>query len=326
MKAVLINEETKQLYLGNWEEPVLGADDLIIKVQATAINRADVIQKYGKYPAPKGASPILGLEMAGVVEEIGENVSGWKIGDRIFSLLAGGGYAEKVSIPAKMAMKIPNNFSFEEAAAIPEVFLTAYLNLFDLGNLKPAETVLIHAGASGVGTAAIQLVKAIGATSIVTVGTKEKAEACLDLGANYVINYKEQAFDEEVNNITHGKGVNLILDFVGASYYQKNLNSISNDGKIILIATLGGSKIQDFNIAPLMFRRIQLIGSTLRSLSKERKIELTEHFSKFAIPLFENGSLKPVIDSIYSFDEVNKAHERMENNLNIGKLVLSMNK
>ncbi|MED1202591.1 NAD(P)H-quinone oxidoreductase [Heyndrickxia acidicola] len=324
MKAVLVDEQTKKLSIGEYENTVLGEGELRVSVKATAINRADLLQKLGQYPPPEGASPILGLEMAGMIKEVGPSVKGWEPGDRICALLPGGGYAEEVVIPAEMAIRIPERFSYEEAAAIPEVFLTAYLNLFVLGGLKQGQNVLIHAGASGVGTAAIQLVREAGAKSIVTAGSQDKLDFCAKLGADYGINYRTDSFSDKVKEYTNGNGVNLILDFVGASYYERNLESVSKDGKIIFIGTMGGGKIEGFNIMQLMMKRISLIGSTLRSQSQDQKIELTKKFTDFSLALFEEGRLKPIIDSVWDIHEVNEAHDKMQNNLNKGKIVLRM--
>ncbi len=325
MKAILVDEETKQLTVGDWEDPRLGADELLVTIRATAVNRADLLQKRGLYPNPPGTSPIIGLEMSGVVEQVGKNVVEWKVGDRVFSLLPGGGYAEKVTIPAGMAIPIPEEMSFEEAAAIPEVFLTAYLNLFMLGNLQPAQTVLIHAGASGVGTAAIQLARAVGANIIITAGSSEKVDACIALGAHTGINYKADPFEKKVLEATNGNGVDLILDFVGASYYEQNIASLAIGGTLIFIGTMGGNKINEVNIMQLMRKRLKVIGSTLRSQTVEQKIELTKRFVQFAMPLFMNNTIKPIIDSVYDIHQINEAHQRMENNLNTGKLVVRTN-
>jgi tumor protein p53-inducible protein 3 len=322
MKAVLIDETNHQLYLGQADEPVMSDTDLLVSIKATALNRADLLQKRGLYPPPKGASPILGMEMAGVVEQVGSRVSGWKAGDRVCALLPGGGYAERVSIPQGMAIRIPDAFTYEEAAAIPEVFLTAYLNLFVLGGLKPKQTVLIHAGASGVGTAAIQLVREAGAASIVTAGSNEKRNTCLQLGASRTIDYKAGPFAPMVIEATQGKGVDIILDFIGAPYWEENLESLAVDGRLILIGTMGGSKVKELDLGLLLRRRLQVIGTTLRSKSPEEKIRLTEQFTAFALPLFEEGRLKPVIDSIWDWDQANKAHEHMEQNKNTGKIIL----
>lgn len=324
MKAILVEKDSTRLYIGDVDDLRPEADELLVDVKATALNRADLLQKRGLYPPPPGASQIIGLEMAGVVKEVGSNVAGWKPGDRVCALLPGGGYAQQVTIPAGMAIPIPEHFSFEEAAAIPEVFLTAYLNLFFLGNLQQGQTVLIHAGASGVGTAAIQLVREAGATSIVTAGSAEKLDACLTLGANNAINYKEGPFAPAIKELTGGKGVNIILDFIGASYFEQNIKSLAMDGKLIIIGTMGGAKAENVNLGLLLFRRLQVIGTALRSQPVDKKIELTQSFIDFALPRFKEERLVPVIDSIYEWDEVNEAHERMEKNLNTGKIVLKV--
>jgi putative PIG3 family NAD(P)H quinone oxidoreductase len=324
MRAVLINDDTKSLFIGKSTSPSIGNDELLVKVHATAINRADILQKYGKYPVPKGASTILGLEMAGIVVEIGNEVTDYKIGDRVCGLLPGGGYAEYVSIPSKLAIHIPENMSFNEAASIPEVFLTAYLNLFLLGKFKENDSVLIHAGASGVGTAAIQLVKEFGGKSIVTAGSEKKLTSCLELGANQAVNYKSQNFQEEVISYTNKNGVDIILDFIGAPYFHQNLNSLNINGRLILIGTMGGVKVPEVNLLPLLMKRISIIGSTLRSQNLEQKVYLTDQFKQTILPLFKNRNVKPVIDSVWSWHEVNEAHHRMEQNLNTGKIVLQI--
>lgn len=322
MKALLVNEGTHSMYFDEVVKPQIGKGDLLVKVKATSLNRADLLQKRGLYPPPKGASPVLGLEMSGVIEEIGSEVSGWKKGDRVCALLPGGGYAEFASIPADMAMPIPENLSFEEAAAIPEVFLTAYLNTVWLGNLQKGETVLIHAGASGVGTAAIQLAREIGAKIIVTAGTEEKRALCKSLGADEAIDYTVGPFAEKVLAATSGQGVNLILDFIGASYWEQNLASLATDGKLILIGTMGGSKLDNVDLGKILFKRAQVIGTALRGQPLEKKIALTKEFAKDALLKFANGSLKPIIDSVWDWQEVSDAHEHMEANKNAGKIVL----
>jgi tumor protein p53-inducible protein 3 len=322
MRAVLIDENNKSVYIGEAEEPEMLDDELLVQVKATALNRADLLQRRGLYPPPQGESSIMGLEMSGVVEKAGANTSGWRAGDRVFALLPGGGYAERVSIPAGMAMRIPDHFSFEEAAAVPEVFLTAYLNLFELGGLKPGHTVLIHAGASGVGTAAIQLVREAGATSIVTAGSEEKRNTCISLGASSAIDYKAGPFAPHVLAATGGKGVDIILDFIGSSYWEQNIESLAMDGRLIVLATMGGNLVKDVDLGLMLRRRLHLIGSSLRSRTRADKIRLTANFASFAIPLFAEGRLKPVIDSVWEWDKVSEAHEHMQKNNNTGKIIL----
>lgn len=323
MKAVHINQETKELFIDEYPEPELHANDLMIEVKATALNRSDLMQKKGLYPPPEGASPILGLEMAGIVTEVGTDVDGWTPGDRVFGLLPGGGYAQKVAIPAGMAMKIPASMSFEEAAAIPEAFLTAYLKMVLLGKAEPESNILIHAGASGVGTAAIQLAKKLGCSIFTTAGSREKLDFCKSLGADFMINYRNESFVEVIKQKTKGQGADVILDFVGGPYLADNLEAVALDGRWILIGLLGGPKAE-MDMSKLLAKRVSLIASTLRGRSVDFKIDLVEQFKKFVGSDLENGTLKPIIDSVFPWEEVNEAHRYMEENKNIGKIVLTV--
>ncbi|MCG7408559.1 NAD(P)H-quinone oxidoreductase [Paenibacillus sp. ACRRX] len=321
MQACLIGSD-HSLYWGDWEKPTCGPDELLVRIYATAVNRADLLQKRGKYPVPQGASPILGLEMAGTVEEVGANVVNWQVGERVAALLSGGGYAQYVVIPQAMAIQIPDQLSLEQAAGIPEVFLTAYLNAFKLGGLQAGERILVHAAASGVGTAAVQLAKAAGARVYATAGTDEKAEAVRRLGADCVMNYHHQSFKDRIQQETNEQGVQLILDPVGASYWKDNLDSLAFDGRLVLYGTLGGSKIESFDLMAAMLKRIHIMGSTLRGLPQTRKAALTADFVEWAMPMFKSGQLQPIIDSVWDAEEVNEAHVQMERNANIGKLII----
>jgi tumor protein p53-inducible protein 3 len=323
LKAILV-DQNQDLFIDEVEDLCPKENELLVRIKATAINRADLLQRKGKYPPPAGESTILGLEMAGVVEKVGSSSSGWKKGDRVYALLAGGGYAEKVVIPEDMAMRIPETMSFEEAAAVPEAFLTAYLNLVELGKLASGEKVLIHAGASGVGTAAIQIARELDATTIVTAGSSEKLEHCLSLGANYTVNYKKENFAEKVKEFTSNNGVDLILDFVGASYWEANLQSIGLDGRWLFVGSLGGREVSSMNLGPFLQKRINFIGSTLRSRTTNFKIDLTRKFETFAKERFIQGDLTPVIDRVYDWQNVMEAHRYMEQNLNVGKIVLKV--
>ncbi len=327
MKAVWIDQPggPEKLYIANRPAPILTPGSIRVHVHATAINRADLLQRRGVYPPPQGESDIMGLEMAGVVSEVASDLHNINVGDRVCALLPGGGYAQEVVVPAMMAAKIPDNMTFEQAAAIPEVFLTAYSNLVWLGNLQQGHVVLIHAGASGVGTAAIQLVDVLGGSSIVTAGTKEKRDACLRLGAKLALDYKEEPFVDQVMQYTNGHGVNLILDFVGGPYLEQNLRSLAMDGKVIIIGTMGGAKADHVNLGLVLSRRLQIIGTALRTRSLEQKIQLTQEFWTFAQPLFERGTLHPLVDRVFSMDEIALAHEYMEDNKNIGKIVVTVN-
>lgn len=326
MKAVLIKEfgDVSQLYIGEVDAPELVEKSIRVKVIATALNRADTLQRKGFYPPPPGASDILGLEMAGEVMEVGPFVSKWKLGDRVCGLLAGGGYAEQVVINEDVVMPIPEGMTYTDAAGIPEVFLTAYQALNYLAQLQPSEQVLIHAGASGVGTAAIQLAKAMKADKVIVTASKGKHQICKDLGADFTIDYANQDFHEEIVKITDGAGVDVIIDFLAAAYFQKNINSLNFDGRMIMLALMGGMQLDNVNIANILRKRIRIIGSTLRARTVDYKIGLTKDFNDFAMKRFENGSLKPVIDSIYSWTDVKEAHNYMEANKNKGKIILTI--
>lgn len=324
MKAIIVKQPggAEQLQVGEHPKPEPKAGELLIKVKAAAINRTDIINR--KSSSGYLDHPILGVEVAGIVEQAGAGAE-VEAGTRVMGLVNGGGYAEYAVMPADRAMIIPENLSFEEAAAIPEVFLTAYQTLFWLGQLQEKETVLVHAGGSGVGTAAIQLAKQIGQANVITTaGSKEKLDFCSSLGADHRINYKEQEFDEEVQRATSNQGVDLILDFIGASYWHKNFSSIKVDGRWVLIGLLGGSEIEKFNLGQLMAKRIQLTGTLLTPRSDAYKTALTNEFSANALELFNNKKLRPVIDQVFPFDQVQQAHEHMEGNKNIGKIILKI--
>lgn len=326
MKAVLFDQPggPEHLYVGDAPRPEPAADELLVGVEATALNRADLLQREGAYPPPNGASDILGLEVAGTVAEVGSSCKGWTVGDRICALLPGGGYAEYAVVPQQMAMRIPGTLSFEEAAAIPEVFLTAFQALFWLGDLKGNERVLIHAGASGVGTAAIQLARAVGATPYVT-ASAPKHEACLALGAEAAIDYKTEDFAHRIAKLTDGKGADVILDFIGASYFDANIQALARDGRLVILALMGGRTVDSVDLRSLFAKRAHILFTTLRSRSLSYKIDLTQDFARRMLPLFDEGKLQPVIDSVMAWQDVQKAHRRMGANENIGKIVLRVN-
>lgn len=327
MKALLVEEKdgTPVMSAGKAEKPEPAENELLVKIEATALNRADLLQKSGKYPPPKGASEILGLEMAGIVVECGKSVKSFEAGDRAFGLLPGGGYAEYCVIPEGMAMAVPESFSYEEAAALPEVFLTAYQALIWLGNLSGNETVLIHAGASGVGTAAIQLAAQLkGARVCTTSGSKRKQEICASLGATVNINYKEQNFADIIEARLGKESINLVIDFIGKPYWDQNIRILALDGRLVYLAMMGGATIENMSLVPILRKRLTIRGSTLRNRTPEYKIRLTQEFAASCLPLFEDGKLKPVIDSVFDWSDVESAHQRMEQNRNAGKIVLSV--
>ena len=326
MKALLIDEDSDQpvMKVGEFPDPNPETHEILVKVESTALNRADLLQKAGKYPVPEGASPILGLEMAGFVEEVGSKVKQYKKGDPVFGLLSGGGYAEYCTIHENMAMPVPDELSFEEAAGIPEVFLTAFQAIDWLGEFSKKETILIHAGASGVGTSAIQLANHLyDARIITTAGTDEKNDLCENLGSSLSINYKEENFADVIESKFGKNCVDLIIDFVGSPYWDMNIKILGLDGRLVYLSMLGGVKVDQMNLVPILRKRLSIKGSTLRNRSDEYKMKLTKEFKQKALGLFSGGTLKPVIDSVYDWSDVEEAHSIMKNNLNAGKIILT---
>jgi putative PIG3 family NAD(P)H quinone oxidoreductase len=325
MKAIIVQaeKEGRPLVWANAPDPACGPDEVLVDIHATALNRADLMQRAGNYPPPPGAPNILGLEMAGEIAAVGAGVSGWQVGDAVCALLPGGGYAERVSVPQAMLMPIPAGWSFEQAAAMPEVFLTAYVNLFMEAAVQPGETALVHGGASGVGTAAIQLLRQAGNPVIVTAGSEDKASRCAGLGAQLAINYKAEDFAERILAHTNGAGVDVILDIVGAAYLEQNLRLLKLRGRLVFISTLSGSRAE-IDLRHLMGRRLRLIGSVLRSRSLAEKVEIKERFMPQFWPALEAGTITPVIDSDYPIAQANEAHQHMAGNKNIGKIVLKV--
>lgn len=325
MKAVIYDKpgSPEVLKIGEYKKPVPTENEILVQVKATALNRADTLQRMGKYPPPKGASQILGLEISGMVVETGRLVAQWKKGDKVFGLIPGGGYAEFAVINENMAMRIPEKFSYGQAASIPEVFLTAYQALAWYGKLGKGNSVLIHAGGSGVGTAAIQMAREIGAEVFIT-ASLSKHNICIDLGAKKAIDYNSQNFADEILNFTNQNGVDIIVDFIAGPYFKKNLDCLKTDGRLIILASLGGGKVDEIDLRKILTKRLSVIGSTLRSRSLDYQIKLTMEFSDFALPKFENGTLKPVIDSVFEWHDVSEAHRYMEANKNTGKIVLEI--
>jgi tumor protein p53-inducible protein 3 len=325
MKATIVENPggADKLKIGETDKPIINENEILVRVKAAGINRADIMQRQGKYPPPKGASEILGLEIAGEIAELGKNVTRWKTGNKIFGLIPGGGYAEYAKIHKDMAIPKPDELSFEEAAAIPEVFLTAYQALFRNAGLKRDDYVLIHAGGSGVGTAAIQLVKFEKAHPIIT-ASKRKLDFCIKLGAEKTIDYGSEQFDEEVLKFTDNNGVDIIIDFIGADYFEKNIRCLNQNGKLIFLATLSGSKIKEVDVRKIMSKWISIIGSTLRTRNLDYQIRLTKDFAEYSIEKFKTGKLKPVIDKIYNWKDAAEAHQYIEANKNFGKLVLKI--
>jgi NADPH2:quinone reductase len=301
--------------------PQPGPDEILIKVMAAGVNRPDVAQRSGSYPPPPGASDLPGLEVAGEVVAVGANAKKHKLGDKVMALVPGGGYAEYCTAHETCALPVPASLSMNEAAAIPETFFTVWHNVFERGRLVAGETLLIHGGSSGIGTTAIQLAKAFGAKVIVTVGSQDKADACLKLGADRAINYKTQDFVAEAKAATDGKGPDLILDMVGGDYIDKNYEAAAVDGRIVQIAFLGGPKAT-VNFAKLMVKRLHHTGSTLRPRSVADKAAMVSAIEAKVLPLMRDGRIKPVMDSSFPLEKAADAHRRMETSAHIGKIVL----
>ncbi len=324
MKAIVITKsgDPDVLQLRDVEEPKPSQDEILVKVQATALNRADLLQRRGHYPPPPGTrEDIPGLEFAGTIAGVGEKVTSFNPGNRVMGLLPGEGYAEKIVTHERMAIPIPANLNFDQAAAIPEAFLTAYDALFSQLELKSDERLLVHAVGSGVGIAALQLAKNAGAIVFGTAGSEDKLAKARDLGLNFGINYKRQDFREKVLAKTSGLGVNTILDTVGSPYWEKNLACLATNGRMIIIGLMGGAKVEA-NLGILLKKRLRIMGSVLRARLLEEKIALTKTFVETTLPLFESGKLQPIIDRTFLLEEAAEAHAYMEKNKNFGKIVL----
>ncbi|HSM58231.1 MAG TPA: NAD(P)H-quinone oxidoreductase [Candidatus Sulfomarinibacteraceae bacterium] len=326
MKAIVVHRQDGKPLL-SWEEVPdvnYGADEVLLEVKATAVNRADLSQARGNYPPPPGVTDVLGLEAAGVVAAVGSEAQGWQLGDRACALLPGGGYAEQVAVPAEMLLRVPDDWSFEQAAAIPEVWLTAMVNLFNEGRLQGGESVLIHAGGSGVGTAAIQLAHHEGARVFITAGTDQKLARGHQLGAELAVNYKKEDFAEKVLAASGGKGVDLILDPVGADYVARNLRVLASGGRLVQIGLLSGRKAE-IDLGLVLGKSLSIKGSRLRPRPVAEKIAITDQFRTRFWPLLQKGVLKPIIDAVFPLPDAGEAHEYVRQNRNIGKVILRRN-
>ena len=325
MAAVEISEPggPKSLVPCKRYKPTVGKNAVLIAVRAAGVNRPDVLQRKGLYPAPKGASDLPGLEVAGIVEKVGPTASRYKVGDQVCALTSGGGYAQYVAVDEGSVMPIPGGLTITQAAALPETFFTVWHNVIERSALLPGEVLLVHGGSSGIGTTAIQIAKAIGATVITTAGSEEKCEACRKLGADLVINYREEDFVRAVRMFTSLKGANVILDMVGGDYINRNYACAAMDARIAQIGFLGGAKVEaDF--AQLMMKRLNHTGSTLRMQPNDFKAAIARNLEKHIWPLLVSGKIAPVMDMIYPLKEAWRAHERMEDGAHIGKIVLDV--
>jgi NADPH2:quinone reductase len=326
MKAVLQEKfgDASVLLIGNADKPTAEKDQVVIKVTATTINRADIIQREGNYNQPPGDSPILGLEVAGVIDELGPSVTGFKTGERVMSLVGGGGYAEYATAYASHLIRIPQSMTFEEAACVCETYITAYLNIFMLGRLQHTETVLLHGGGGGVNTAAIQLCKNLTPeVTVIVTASPGKINRVKTLGADQVIDYKNEDFAKAVRTVTQKKGANVVLDHIGGAYLKQNLKCLAVGGRLVIIGLMGGSK-SEINLAPLMVKRQQILGSVLRSRPVNEKTSITEQFSQDVLPLFSKGHIKPLIHQILPLEQVAEAHRIMETSAHFGKIVLTL--
>ena len=301
--------------------PKPGFNQVLIKVTAAGVNRPDVMQRKGLYPAPIGASDIPGLEISGIIVALGSSVSPFKMGDAVCALVSGGGYAEYCLASMSHCLPIPTGLSLVDAAALPETFFTVWSNVFDRAQLQDGETLLVHGGSSGIGTTAIQLAQAFGAKVIITAGSKEKCEYCLELGADAAINYKEHDFVLEINRMTNNKGVNVILDMIGGDYFSRNLKCMADDARLVQIAIQNGAKAE-INLLPIMLKRLTITGSTLRARDDLFKANIAEKLQQQVWPLLANGTIKPIIHERFALNEAKKAHELMESSLHIGKILL----
>ena len=323
MFAIGIEGEGKdaRLVLGEAPRPDVRPGELRIAVAASAVNRADLMQRRGLYPPPPGASPVLGLECAGKVLEVAPDVRDFAVGDRVMALLAGGGYAQEVCVDAGSTMPVPAGLSLVEAAAIPEVFLTCYLNLFQLAQVPAGGWALVHGGGSGIGTAAIQLLRQAGVRSIVTAGSAEKCARCLELGADAALDYSQGEFAPAVLEKTGGTGVDVVLDSIGAPYFAQHMSCLRVGGRLVLIGLMGGAKTE-INLGLLLMKRLSVIGSTLRARPLAEKAEIVRGFGARFGKALESGALRPIIDRVFPLAEAQKAHDLVEASTHFGKVVL----
>jgi putative PIG3 family NAD(P)H quinone oxidoreductase len=323
MKAVTITEpgDPDVLELREVGDPKPGPGEVLVKVVASAVNRADIMQRRGFYDPPPGTSPYPGLECSGTIAELGAGVADWAVGDRVCGLLTGGGYAELVAVPAGQLLPVPDGVDLVEAAGLPEVACTVWSNVFMTAGLQPGETLLAHGGSSGIGTMAIQLAKALGARVAVTAGSREKLDRCAELGADILVNYRVQDFVEVVQEATDGRGADVVLDNMGAKYLERNVDVLATNGRLVIIGMQGGRKAE-LDINKLMRKRAAVIGTTLRARPADEKAAIVASVREHVWPLVADGHIKPVIDSSFPMADAAAAHERVEESLHVGKVLL----
>jgi len=323
MRAISITEpgDPEVLQITEKHQPSPGNGEVLIKVAAAGVNRPDIAQRKGRYPAPEGVpADIPGLEVSGTIVGLGTEVKGIKEGDEVCALLAGGGYAEYVTVPYQQCLPIPNGISLEEAASLPEAFFTVWNNLFEIGGFQPGETVLVHGGSSGVGVSAIQMIKAMGGKVYVTAGNEEKLQACLDLGADIAINYKKQDFEQELNKLNGNQSIDIVMDMIGGLYTSKNLNLLRPYGRIVMINAMKG-KIAEIDLLQIMVNRLTITGSTLRSQSIAYKANIAQSLKDKIWPLIPE-KIRPVVYNTFPLEDAASAHELMERSEHIGKILL----
>ena len=324
MRAVIASEPggPEVLTLTELPDPVPGAGEVVIDVAATAVNRADTLQRRGNYPPPPGASDVLGLECSGTISAVGADVNDLKVGDEVCALLASGGYAEKVLVPAGQVMPVPQGVDLVTAGALPEVACTVWSNVFMVAGLQPGETLLVHGGAGGIGNMAIQLGKALGARVITTAGSPEKLDLCRELGADVAVNYREQDFVEEVKAATDGRGADVILDNMGAKYLDRNVSALATEGRLVIIGMQGGLK-GELNIGKLLAKRGAVIATSLRSRPVEEKAAICSAVVEHVWPLVADGAVRTIVHTTVPLAEAGRAHELMESGDHVGKIVLT---
>jgi putative PIG3 family NAD(P)H quinone oxidoreductase len=323
MRAVVVAEPggPEQLHVEQRPDPHAAGGQIVLRVAAAGINRADLLQRQGFYPPPPGASDVLGLEASGVIEEVGAGVTGFTIGDKVMALLEGGGYAELAAVRATQVVHVPDSIDLIHAGGIPEVFITAHDALFTRGRLTHGETVLIHGGGGGVGTAAIQLARQHGCRVLVTAGSAAKLERCIELGADTGINYSTEDFVARTRELTDGRGADVVLDIMGASYLERNIDVVATDGRVVVIGMQGGTH-SDIDLGVMMRRRVSLISTALRARPGDQKAAIVAAFAADVVPPLADGRIRPVIDRVLPFDDAADAHRLMESGDAVGKIVL----
>ncbi len=324
MRAVIAPEPggPEVLTVAELPDPVPEPHEVVVDVAATAVNRADTLQRRGFYPPPPGASEVLGLECSGTISAVGDAVTGWQPGDEVCALLAGGGYAERVAVPAGQVMPVPSGMNLVTAGALPEVACTVWSNVFMIAGLQPGETLLVHGGAGGIGTMAVQLGKALGAKVVATAGSPEKLELCRSLGADVAVSYRDQDFVDEVRTATGGRGADVILDNMGAKYLDRNVSALATEGRLVIIGMQGGAK-GELDIGKLLRKRGAVIATSLRTRPTEEKGAICASVVEHVWPLLADGTVRPVVGATFPFEEAARAHQMMEAGNHIGKIVLT---